>query len=50
MHIERSVARHQRSQIGKHAANSDSYTFFNLLTGPELLEEVESLLPARRLG
>jgi len=48
MHIKRSVARHQRAQIGKHAANSDSYTFFNLLTGPELLEEVESLLPEHR--
>ena len=25
--------------------NSDSYSFFNLLTGPELLEKVEQLLP-----
>ena len=48
MHLKRSVAGHQRAQIGKHAANSDSYTFFNLLTGPELLEEVESLLPEHR--
>ena len=48
MNIKRSVTGHQRAQIGKHVANSDSYTFFNLLTGPELLEKVESLLPEHR--
>jgi hypothetical protein len=28
--------------------NADAYGFFNLLTGPELLDEVESLLPEHR--
>jgi len=31
-----------------HAADTDSYAFFNLLTGPQLLEQVESLLPEHR--
>lgn len=48
MHPKRSVTGHQQAQISKHAANSDSFTFFNLLTGPELLGEVESLLPEHR--
>jgi hypothetical protein len=30
------------------AANADAYGFFNLLTGPELLEDVEGLLPEHR--
>jgi hypothetical protein len=30
------------------AADSDSYTFFNMLTGPELLDLVEPLLPEHR--
>lgn len=47
MHPNPSVrARQQR--IGKHASNSDAYSFFNLLTGPELLDQVESLLPRHR--
>ena len=47
MHPNPSVrARQQR--IGKHASNSDAYSFFNLLTGPELLGQVESLLPRHR--
>jgi hypothetical protein len=29
-------------------ANADAYGFFNLLTGPQLLDDVESLLPAHR--
>ena len=36
--------RHVRSQV--HA--SDGYAFFNLLTGPELLDQVESVLPPHR--
>jgi hypothetical protein len=30
------------------ASNADAYAFFNLLTGPELFEQVESLLPEHR--
>ena len=39
---------HQQKRIRSHAANSDSYEFFNLLTGPEFLDQVESLLPDHR--
>ena len=38
----------QQKRVSQHAANSDSYEFFNLLTGPELLDQVESLLPEHR--
>lgn len=38
----------QQSRVQKHASDSDAYSFFNLLTGPELLDKVESLLPAHR--
>lgn len=30
------------------ASNADAYAFFNLLTGPELFDQVESLLPDHR--
>ena len=39
---------HQQRRVRHHAANSSSYEFFNLLTGPELLQQVESLLPEHR--
>jgi len=29
-------------------SNADAYAFFNLLTGPELFEQVDSLLPDHR--
>lgn len=48
MHPSCRARAHQQRRIRRHAANSDSYTFFNLLTGPELLGRVESLLPAHR--
>lgn len=38
----------QQQRIRKHASNSDAYSFFNLLTGPELLDQVESSLPQHR--
>ena len=38
----------QRGRVQRHARQSDSYSFFNLLTGPELLDKVESLLPDHR--
>jgi hypothetical protein len=40
MHPKRSVSRHQQARVRKHASNCDSYTFFNLLTSPDLLDEV----------
>jgi hypothetical protein len=48
MHLSQSALTHQQKRISHHAANSDSYTFFNLLTGPDFLEKVESLLPEHR--
>lgn len=38
----------QQQRIRNHASNSDAYSFFNLLTSPELLDQVESLLPQHR--
>jgi hypothetical protein len=38
----------QQQRVRSHAADSDPYTCFNLLTGPELLDQVESLLPPHR--
>ena len=48
MHLSQSTLLHQQKRISHHAANSDSYTFFNQLTGPGFLEQVESLLPEHR--
>jgi hypothetical protein len=39
---------HQQKRLRNHSEQSDSYAFFNLLTGPEFLEQVESLLPEHR--
>lgn len=48
MNPRRQTVQHQQQRIRHHASNSDAYTFFNLLTGPELLESVESSLPEHR--
>lgn len=40
--------RRVRQHIREQARASDAYAFFNLLTGPDLLDEVESLLPPHR--
>lgn len=38
----------QQQQIRRRANHSDAYAFFNLLTGPQLFDKVESLLPEHR--
>lgn len=38
----------QQRRIRSRARNSDAYSFFNLLTGPALFDELESLLPLHR--
>jgi hypothetical protein len=38
----------QQRRIRSQARNSDAYSFFNLLTGPDLFDKVESLLPQHR--
>ena len=48
MHPTRSVQVHQQRRIRNRASNSDSYEFFNMLTSPELLDQVEDLLPDHR--
>jgi len=48
MHPNQHARAHQQKRIKNHAANSDSYAFFNLLTAPELLNQVELLLPDHR--
>ena len=48
MHPTRSVQVHQQRRIRNHASHSDSYQFFNMLTSPELLDQVEVLLPDHR--
>jgi len=48
MHPKRSPCAQQQRRIRRHVHNSDAYAFFNLLTRPELLGEVASLLPQHR--
>jgi len=48
MHPNQRICLHQQQRVRQHAANSDAYAFFNLLTGPDLLDPVESLLPEHR--
>jgi hypothetical protein len=45
--IRRACAYQQR-RVQSHASNSDSCAFFNLVTGPGLLTQVESMLPDHR--
>ncbi|NOR40299.1 MAG: hypothetical protein GQ537_03735 [Gammaproteobacteria bacterium] len=42
------VNRSKAPHADKHAGNGDSYEFFNMLTSPELLDQVEVLLPHHR--
>jgi len=48
MHPNQRACIHQQKHIKIHAKNSDTYAFFDLLTGPEFLDQVESLLPEHR--
>lgn len=50
MHPSQPACIYQQKRIDSYARDSDSYTFFNLLTAPEFLEQVESLLPEHREG
>jgi len=43
-----SFATRQQRLVLSQANDTDAYGFFNLLTGPELLEDVEELLPEHR--
>ena len=48
MHPNPRVRVQQQQRVRRRADQSDAYTFFNLLTSPELLDRVESLLPEHR--
>lgn len=48
MHTNNEIAHLQQNLVKKHAQKSDSYNFFNLLTGPQLFSTVEDLLPEYR--
>lgn len=48
MHRSERARVHQQRGVRRHTASSDAYTFFNLLTGAELFDAVESLLPEHR--
>jgi hypothetical protein len=48
MHPSHRAVVPQQRRVRHHAANTDSYAMFNLLTGPQLLGRVEVLLPEHR--
>ncbi|MGH8165595.1 MAG: IS4 family transposase [Woeseiaceae bacterium] len=48
MHPSERARVHQQRGVRQQAACSDAYTFFNVLTEPELFETLESLLPEHR--
>lgn len=48
MHDAIGRARAQQQRVRSRVRNSDAYAFFNLLTGPQLFDQVESLLPSHR--
>ena len=48
MHPNPKVRAQQQSRVRKQVRDNDAYSFFNLLTGPDLLNDVEALLPEHR--
>lgn len=48
MYPNRHAHEHQHRQVRRRVADSNAYEFFNLLTGADLLDEVEAQLPEHR--
>ena len=48
MYSNQRTALPQQQRILHHMDNTDSYSMFNLLSGPQLFDHVEALLPAHR--
>ena len=48
MHPNPKVCAQQQHRVRKQVRDNDAYSFFNLLTGPDLLNDVEALLPEHR--
>lgn len=47
-HPSQNLSAQQQRRLLAQTGDADAYGFFNLLTGPELLEDVEELLPEHR--
>jgi hypothetical protein len=48
MHFTQHAQSYQQKRLNYHVQHSDSYQFFNLLTGPEFFNELEAQLPDHR--
>lgn len=48
MHPSQRRGTGQQKRVSHYASNADSYAMFNLLTGPQLWDRVEALLPEHR--
>src|SRR5471030_853782 len=48
MHPNPKVCAQQQHRVRKQVRDNDAYSFFNLLTGPDLLNDLEALLPEHR--
>ena len=48
MHTSQKLLRQQQKHIAHHAQKTNAYTFFNILTSPQLLDVVEQHLPPHR--
>lgn len=48
MHPSERPSSGQQARLSRHASNADAHAFFNLLTGPQLLDRVEGQLPEHR--
>jgi hypothetical protein len=48
MHPSQRPATQQQRRVRDYVGNADAYAMFNLLTGPQLLDRVEALLPDHR--
>jgi hypothetical protein len=48
MHVTDKIRKNQQKRIADQVRATDCYSFFNLLTGPELLDFVEGQLPEHR--
>ena len=46
--INNKITQYEQQRIHHHIQNSDVLSFFNLLTGPDMLDTVETLLPKHR--
>jgi len=48
MHPSQRPATQQQRRVRDYVGNADAHAMFNLLTGPQLLDRVEALLPDHR--